>query len=196
MTPEQAEAILKEAESHPVSYTHLDVYKRQLQARLTAALEDSGPFRLEEEAAYIRMRPAALQDAQAVCTQGDFRVTATVGFDGRGWELLKLEPGDTTGAHYGLCADLGSTTILMELAAVSYTHLDVYKRQILANATAPLQAAAQGTDSIPVLGTSVTEYGVALDIDNFDGLVGTNVSGKMCIRDSLWTDAGRISGPG
>ena len=48
---------------------------------------------------------------------------------------------------------------------------------ILANATAPLQAAAQGTDTIPVLGTSVREYGVALDIDNFDGLVGTNVSG-------------------
>ena len=48
---------------------------------------------------------------------------------------------------------------------------------ILANATAPLQAAAQGTDTIPVLGTSVTEYGVALDIDNFYGLVGTNVSG-------------------
>ena len=48
---------------------------------------------------------------------------------------------------------------------------------ILANATAPLQAAAQGTDTIPVLGTSVTEYGVALDIDNFDSLVGTNVSG-------------------
>ena len=48
---------------------------------------------------------------------------------------------------------------------------------ILANATPALQAAAQGTDSIPVLGTAVTEYGVALDIDNFDGLVGTNVSG-------------------
>ena len=30
---------------------------------------------------------------------------------------------------------------------------------------------------IPILGTAVTEYGVALDIDNFDGLVGTNVSG-------------------
>ena len=48
---------------------------------------------------------------------------------------------------------------------------------ILANATAALQAAAQGTDTIPVLGTAVTDYGVALDIDNFDGLVGTNVSG-------------------
>ncbi len=48
---------------------------------------------------------------------------------------------------------------------------------ILANATPALQAAAQGTDTIPVLGTSVTEYGVALDIDNFDGLVGNNISG-------------------
>ena len=48
---------------------------------------------------------------------------------------------------------------------------------ILANATPALQAAANGTEKIPVLGTSVTEYGVALDIDNFSGLVGTNVSG-------------------
>ena len=48
---------------------------------------------------------------------------------------------------------------------------------IMANATAPLQAAASATDSIPVLGTSITEYGVALGIDNFSGTVGTNVSG-------------------
>lgn len=48
---------------------------------------------------------------------------------------------------------------------------------ILGNATPALQAAAAGTADIPVLGTSVTEYGVALSIDNFDGLVGTNVSG-------------------
>lgn len=48
---------------------------------------------------------------------------------------------------------------------------------ILANATACLQAAANGTVTIPVLGTSITEYGTALDIDNFNGLVGGNVSG-------------------
>ncbi len=48
---------------------------------------------------------------------------------------------------------------------------------ILGNATPALQAAANGTEKIPVLGTSVTEYGVALDIDNFSGTVGTNVSG-------------------
>lgn len=48
---------------------------------------------------------------------------------------------------------------------------------ILANATAALQAAASGTADIPVLGTAVTEYGVALDLDDFNGTVGTNVSG-------------------
>ncbi|MBR2523424.1 MAG: ABC transporter substrate-binding protein [Clostridiales bacterium] len=48
---------------------------------------------------------------------------------------------------------------------------------IMANATPALQAAVAATDSIPVLGTSVTEYGVALGIDNFNGTVGGNVSG-------------------
>ena len=48
---------------------------------------------------------------------------------------------------------------------------------ILANATPALQAAVAATDSIPILGTAVTEYGVALDIKNFNGTVGGNVSG-------------------
>lgn len=48
---------------------------------------------------------------------------------------------------------------------------------ILGNATTALQAAANGTSTIPVLGTSVTEYGTALGIEDFDGLVGSNVSG-------------------
>lgn len=48
---------------------------------------------------------------------------------------------------------------------------------ILANATASLQAAASATGTIPVLGTAVTEYGVALSIDDFNGTVGGNISG-------------------
>lgn len=48
---------------------------------------------------------------------------------------------------------------------------------ILANATPALQAAAAGTDTIPILGTSVTEYGVALEIQDFNGTVGRNISG-------------------
>ena len=48
---------------------------------------------------------------------------------------------------------------------------------ILANATAPLQAAAQATATIPVLGTSVTDYATALDISDWTGTVGNNMSG-------------------
>ena len=48
---------------------------------------------------------------------------------------------------------------------------------ILANATAPLQAAAAGTLTIPILGTSITDYGSALDIDGWSGLTGRNISG-------------------
>jgi len=48
---------------------------------------------------------------------------------------------------------------------------------IMANATPALQAAAAATSDIPILGTSVTEYGVALDIQGFSGTVGGNISG-------------------
>ena len=48
---------------------------------------------------------------------------------------------------------------------------------IMANATPALQAAQAATNTIPVLGTSVTEYGVALGLEGFSGTVGGNISG-------------------
>ena len=48
---------------------------------------------------------------------------------------------------------------------------------ILANVMAPLLAAAAATNSIPILGTSVTDYATALQIDNWNGTTGTNISG-------------------
>ena len=54
---------------------------------------------------------------------------------------------------------------------------------IMANATPALQAAAAATGDIPILGTSVTEYGVAMGIENFNGTVGGNVSGTSDLAD-------------
>ena len=48
---------------------------------------------------------------------------------------------------------------------------------IMANATPALQAAVAGTDTIPILGTSITEYGTALELKDFNGICGGNVSG-------------------
>ena len=54
---------------------------------------------------------------------------------------------------------------------------------IMANATPAVAAASNATEDIPILGTSVTEYGVALGIDNFNGTVGSNVSGTSDLAD-------------
>ena len=73
---------------------------------------------------------------------------------------------------------------------------------ILANATAPLQAAASGTDTIPVIGTSVTDYAIALDIDNWTGTTGRNISGtsdlapleeQAAMIQELFPDAENVS---
>lgn len=48
---------------------------------------------------------------------------------------------------------------------------------IMANATGALQAAVTATNSIPVLGTSITDYATALNLSDWQGHTGTNVSG-------------------
>lgn len=48
---------------------------------------------------------------------------------------------------------------------------------ILANATAPLQAAASATGDIPILGTSISDYGTALDDASMSDVTGRNISG-------------------
>ena len=48
---------------------------------------------------------------------------------------------------------------------------------ILANATGALQAASAATSTIPILGTSVTDYATALSIDDWTGATGKNISG-------------------
>lgn len=48
---------------------------------------------------------------------------------------------------------------------------------IMANATTALQSALTATNTIPVLGTSITDYGTALGVSDWNGVTGTNVSG-------------------
>jgi putative ABC transport system substrate-binding protein len=72
---------------------------------------------------------------------------------------------------------------------------------ILANATPALQAAAAGTNEIPILGTSVTDYATALEIDDWNGTVGGNISGtsdlaplaeQAAMLNELFPDAEKV----
>lgn len=62
-------------------------------------------------------------------------------------------------------------------ATIANTFVSSNKSLIMANATPALQAASQATADIPVLGTSVTDYATALDMKNWTGKTGSNVSG-------------------
>ncbi len=48
---------------------------------------------------------------------------------------------------------------------------------IMANATGALQAAATATEEIPIVATSITDYATALDIKEWSGKTGFNVTG-------------------
>ncbi|MBQ6701298.1 MAG: ABC transporter substrate-binding protein [Oscillospiraceae bacterium] len=48
---------------------------------------------------------------------------------------------------------------------------------IMGNATAALQAAAAATSEIPVVGTSITDYATALEIGDWTGTTGSNITG-------------------
>lgn len=93
----------------------------------------------------------------------------------------------TNGFKQALIDELGEENLTFDFqnagndAAMCKTITDNFASKkvdlIMANATPALQAAAKSTSSIPILGTSVTEYGVALEIANFNGTVGGNISG-------------------
>ena len=81
-----------------------------------------------------------------------------------GEENLTFKPQDAGGEQ------VNCTTIMDGFVA---ENVDL----ILANATWPLQAAASATSTIPVLGTSITDYATALNITDWNGTVGGNISG-------------------
>ncbi|MCI8538671.1 MAG: ABC transporter substrate-binding protein [Oscillospiraceae bacterium] len=93
---------------------------------------------------------------------------ATQGFKDALNELL---PGQVTFDYQNAAEDITTCATIANAFAAKGVDL------IMANATPSLQAAAAATADIPILGTSVTEYGVAFNIENFSGTVGGNISG-------------------
>lgn len=93
---------------------------------------------------------------------------ATEGFK----DALKDELGDKVKFEYQNASNDSNACATIANSFVS-KNVDL----IMANATPALQAAANATTDIPILATSITEYGVALNIENFDGTVGGNISG-------------------
>ena len=56
-----------------------------------------------------------LQMLYPCCEDSGWKVTVSLAYSEEGWKALRLEPGNTADCHYGYCADLGSTTVVMRL---------------------------------------------------------------------------------
>jgi len=85
--------------------------------------------------------------------------------------LNELLPGQITFDLQNASSDISECSAIVNQFVAADVDL------IMANATPALQAASACTIEIPILGTSVTEYGVAMGISDFSGTVGGNVSG-------------------
>lgn len=150
-----------------------DTQEAAAESNTTAEAEDTSAEAEEPEAAEADAAEASADDASytvGICqlVQHEALDAATQGF----MDTLTEELGDkVTFDVQNAQGDSNTCSTIVN----SFVSNDV--DLILANATPALQAAAAATNEIPILGTSVTEYGVALDIDGFDGTVGGNISG-------------------
>lgn len=150
-----------------------DTQEAAAESNTTAEAEDTSAEAEEPEAAEADTAEASADDASytvGICqlVQHEALDAATQGF----MDALTEELGDkVTFDVQNAQGDSNTCSTIIN----SFVSNDV--DLILANATPALQAAAAATNEIPILGTSVTEYGVALGIDGFDGTVGGNISG-------------------
>ena len=129
----------------------------------------------EAPAAPAASAPAASAPAAETYTVGICQLVQHVALDAatQGFmdALNEALPGQVTFDNQNASNDIPMcSTIVNQFVAAD---VDL----ILANATPALQAASAPTIDIPILGTSVTEYGVAMGIKDFNGTVGGNVSG-------------------
>lgn len=150
-----------------------------------AAAAASGTEAVEQEAAEESAAPAEsgeAQDGEAVASDG---TVYNIGI----CQLVQHVALDaaTEGFQQALKDLLGEENVNFDLQNASgdsatcativnqFVSADV--DLILSNGTAALQAAAAGTSEIPILGTSITDYATALEIDDWTGTTGTNISG-------------------
>ncbi len=96
---------------------------------------------------------------------------ATQGFQDKLKELVEADGGTVEFDPQNASGDSANCTTIVNGFVSSGVDL------IMANATAALQAAQAGTADIPILGTSVTDYGTALGMSDWTGKTGTNISG-------------------
>ena len=94
---------------------------------------------LKIDCGYTEPGLEVLQSLYPCCENSGWKVTVSLVWTGRCWRAVRLEAGDTSNRHYGYCADLGSTTVVMRL-------LDCSEETCLGQVSVNNRQIAFGTD--------------------------------------------------
>ncbi|MGN1033672.1 MAG: hypothetical protein ACI4PU_09380, partial [Intestinibacter sp.] len=70
---------------------------------------------LEEKYDNVTIPYSIIKKLYPMCREANFEITVTLVKRDYDWVVTNIEPGDTTDKSYGLCVDLGSTTVIMRL---------------------------------------------------------------------------------
>lgn len=100
--------------------------------RIVSALEDLGY-------SPVKMSLPALRSLYPLCRENEWKITVTIVFTENDILVTAVEAGDTTGEHYGIAVDLGSTSVVMQL-------VDVNTGEICAEAREMNRQIAYGND--------------------------------------------------
>lgn len=63
----------------------------------------------------VKMPLNLLKSSYKLLRYFDWKLTVSIVHNGYSWEIVRIERGDTTGKNYAYAADLGSTTVMMQL---------------------------------------------------------------------------------
>jgi len=112
----------------------------------------------------------ALRECSRILRQGDWQVTATLGWFGDRWRLTRLEPGCTVDRHLGLAVDLGTTTVVAYL-------VDMVSGRVVDTAAGYNAQTGLGEDILTRIQAGSEEKGLAglreAALATLDGLVHT-----------------------
>lgn len=87
----------------------------------------------------VRCDLSVLRKLYPLLPDANWNITVTLGYDGQLWHIIDAEPGDTTAHHYGVAADLGSTTVCMTL-------FDLHTGEVVCQESAYNRQIAYGED--------------------------------------------------
>jgi len=124
---------------------------------------------LRESYGDVTVPVRTLRKLYPMCQKADWKITATLSWDGSDWQLVNVEAGDTTGKHYGLAVDLGSTTVVMEV-------VDMESGAVIASKTAVNRQVEFGNEILSRIFSShenpeVLEKIRAATVDTIQGLI-------------------------